>query len=92
MARVFVPDYLQHTMASGGFDAVGCTTVVEALFRMFMAHPWLIRDLLNDEGWLRDRLAVSVDGHEVFDRVRLTDFVGADSEVRLTSRADQPRH
>ena len=92
MARVFVPEYLQHTLAAGWFDATGCTTVVEALFRMLMAHPWLITDLLNEDGWLCDRLAVSVDGLEVRDRHLLTDVVGVDSEVRLTSAAGQPRH
>jgi sulfur carrier protein ThiS len=56
-------------------------TVAAALQEVFADNPVLRGYVLDDQGQLRQHVAIFVDGHQINDRTRLTDPVRAESEV-----------
>ena len=60
---------------------VGGGTVGEALAAVFTSRPALRGYVLDDQGALRQHVAVYVNGRLVSDRVRLSDPVGASDEI-----------
>jgi len=55
--------------------------VGEALAAVFTSRPALRGYVLDDQGALRQHVAVYVNGRLVSDRVRLSDPVGASDEI-----------
>ena len=62
-------------------QAVAAPTVAAALAAVFVQNPGLRGYVLDDQGRLRQHVAVFVDGELIGDRVGLSDPVGADSEI-----------
>ncbi len=60
---------------------VAGATVREALEAVFMAAPRLRGYIVDDQGRLRQHVAIFVDGQAVMDRKTLGDLVGEASEV-----------
>ena len=60
---------------------VGGGTVGEALAAVFTSRPALRGYVLDDQGALRQHVAVYVNGRLVSDRIRLSDPVGASDEI-----------
>ncbi len=61
--------------------AVSGQTVAAALQAVFADNPALRGYVLNDQGQLRQHVAVFVDGHMIGDRIHLTDPVNESSEI-----------
>ncbi len=60
---------------------VSAATVQSALAQVFARQPRLQGYLLDDQGRLRQHVAIFVDGVQIRDRERLTDPVAEDSEI-----------
>ncbi|NUA28877.1 MoaD/ThiS family protein [Cupriavidus basilensis] len=60
---------------------VPAATVCAALEVAFQAQPELRGYILDDQGQLRRHLAVFVDGSAIRDRRRMSDRVGASSQI-----------
>jgi hypothetical protein len=61
--------------------AVKGTTVREVLDTVFADNPRLRRDVLDDQGDLRQHMTIFLDGVQIRDRVSLSDVVSEDSEI-----------
>lgn len=91
MARIFLPDRLRALALLGPFEVNGATTVCAALAGLFAEHPRLRGYLLDDQGTLRERVAVYVDGKAIQDPHQLSDAVGRASEIRVMGRLSPRR-
>jgi hypothetical protein len=80
MARVLFTQNLQRHVPCPPCDVAG-GTVREVLDAVFAANPRLRGYVLDEQGVLRRHMAVFVDGVQIRDRDRLSDAVGANSEV-----------
>lgn len=80
MPRIVFAPAIQRHVASPAHD-VDATTVGAALEFAFAALPALRGYILDDQGELRRHLAIFVDGVAIDDRRRLSDPVGASSEI-----------
>jgi molybdopterin converting factor small subunit len=60
---------------------VGGATLGEALGRVFASNPALKGYVLDDQGALRQHVAVFVNGRNAVDRTRLSDPVRPDDEI-----------
>jgi hypothetical protein len=56
-------------------------TLGESLAAAFASRPALRGYLLDDQGALRQHVAVYINGHSAADRIRLTDPVGPRDEI-----------
>jgi hypothetical protein len=56
-------------------------TVRQALDRAFAQAPMLRGYVLDEQGHVRRHVAIYVDGRKIADRERLSDAVGASSEI-----------
>ncbi len=92
MARIFLPERL-HALATDVLEVGGVKTVSSALAALFSEYPRLRGYLLDDQGLLRERVAIYVDGLEVVDPRRLADPVAPDADIRVLPRlsARRPR-
>ena len=80
MAEVtFTPNLKRHVDCPT--VAVPGATVREVLDRVFADHPRLRGYVVDDQGALRKHMVVFIDGQQIADRDRLTDVVGATSEL-----------
>lgn len=59
------------------------STVREALEAYFAEHAGVRHYVLDDQGAVRKHVTVFLAGHQIRDRVRLTDPVGADDEIHV---------
>jgi hypothetical protein len=62
---------------------VAGSTVREALDAYFAEHAGVRHYVLDDQGAVRNHVTVFLAGHQIRDRVRLTDPVGADDEIHV---------
>lgn len=76
---VFTPNLQRHLACPP--RAVAGRTVAAALQEVFADNPVLRGYVLDDQGQLRQHVAIFVDGHQINDRARLTDPVREASEV-----------
>jgi hypothetical protein len=76
---VFTPNLQRHLTCPP--RAVGGHNVAAVLEAVFADQPVLRGYVLDDQGQLRQHVAIFVDGQMIGDRVRLTDPVHAESEV-----------
>lgn len=58
-------------------------TLAEALEQVFADHPKLRGYILDDQGAIRQHVAIFIDGTQAKDRTRLTDSVSEDSEIHV---------
>jgi molybdopterin synthase sulfur carrier subunit len=63
--------------------AVSGTTVRAALEAVFADHRALRGYVLDDQGHLRKHVAIFIDGTRLRDRERLSDPIGAESEIHV---------
>jgi hypothetical protein len=75
----FTQNLAQHIDAPS--RRVDGTTVAEALDAVFKDNPKLRGYVLDDQDRLRKHVVVFVDGEMIRDRLRLSDPVGADSDL-----------
>jgi hypothetical protein len=59
------------------------STVREALDAYFAEHAGVRHYVLDDQGAVRKHVTVFLAGHQIRDRVRLTDPVGVDDEIHV---------
>jgi hypothetical protein len=76
---VFTPNLQRHVDAPT--ERVDGATVRGVLDLVFAGNPRLRGYVVDDQGALRRHMVIFVDGHQIADRDRLTDPVGAASEV-----------
>jgi molybdopterin synthase sulfur carrier subunit len=80
MARVQFTPQLERFLSVPAREAEG-DTVRAVLTRVFEENPRLRGYVFDDQGHLRQHVAVFVDGELVKDRVELATQVGPDSEI-----------
>lgn len=80
MARISFTPNLQRHLAVAPHQVTGAT-VAAVLAAVFAGNPRLRSYLLDDQGRVRPHVLIFVDGEQIADRQRLSDKVGADSEV-----------
>ncbi|WP_439886433.1 MoaD/ThiS family protein [Pseudomonas sp. MBLB4123] len=80
MARISFTVNLQRHLDTAPLEVPG-STVAAVLAEVFARNPRLRSYLLDDQGRLRQHVAVFIDGEQVADRQGLSDRVGSDSEV-----------
>ena len=80
MAHIFFAASIQRHIAMPERE-VGARTLGEALETVFAEQPRLRGYILDDQGALRQHLAVFVDGRRVRDRQHLSDALGEESRV-----------
>jgi molybdopterin synthase sulfur carrier subunit len=74
MAEVIFAPFIQHYTKCPPMKALGNT--VREVLEVYFQEPRRVRGyILDDQGWLRPRLALFVDGQPVADRVALSDPV-----------------
>jgi molybdopterin synthase sulfur carrier subunit len=76
---VFTPNLQRHLACPP--RAVSGRTVAAVLQAVFADNPGLRGYLLDDQGRLRQHVAIFVDGFMIEDRARLTDPVRVESEI-----------
>jgi sulfur carrier protein ThiS len=76
---IFTSNLQRHLSCPEAQVAAG--TVAGALAQVFAAQPQARGYVLDEQGHLRKHVAVFVDGRRVRDRERLSDPVGAESEI-----------
>jgi len=76
---VFTPNLQRHVACPAA--TVPGATVRDALEAVFATNPRARGYVLDEQGALREHMAVFVDGEQVADRVRLSEPVRADAEV-----------
>jgi hypothetical protein len=86
MVRVFLPDLLSQLVGRRCYEIDSPPTLMDALSSVFAQHRILTGCVLTNGGWLRDGVAIYIDREEVRDRVRLSDPLGTDSEIRIARR------
>ncbi len=82
MARVTFTQNMQRHVPSPPADAPGAT-VREVLERVFALNPPARDYVLDDQGAVRRHMVVFVNGHQIRDRVGLSDLVPPDGEVHV---------
>jgi len=80
MATVVFAPFIQHHVKCPSMEASG-NTVREVLETYFQKHRQIRGYVLDDQGCLRPRLALYVDGEVVADRTALADPVHARAQV-----------
>lgn len=75
----FTPNLKRHLACPQ--RAVSGHTVATALQAVFADNPTLRGYVLDDQGRLRQHIAIFVDGYTIKDRATLADPVGAESEI-----------
>lgn len=80
MAHISFPPNLQRHLAAAPREVTG-DTVAAVLAEVFAVNPRLRSYLLDDQGRVRQHVLIFVDGEQIGDRRRLSDRVGAASEV-----------
>jgi molybdopterin converting factor small subunit len=80
MPRVVFTSNLQRHVACPERDVQGAT-VADALAAVFADAPQIRDYVLDDQGHVRRHVHIYVDGQRIADRERLTDAVGASSEI-----------
>ena len=80
MAKVHFTPQLERFVHAPMVEVPG-TTVAEAFAAVFAGHPALKSYIVDDQGAVRRHVAVFVDGVQINDRRRLTDALGAESEI-----------
>lgn len=76
---VFTPNLQRHLSCPP--RAVAGETVAATLQAVFADHPGLRGYVLDDQGRLRQHVAIFVDGRRINDRAHLSDPVRPESEV-----------
>jgi hypothetical protein len=82
MATVSFTPFIQHYVSCPSMEVFG-NTVREVLEAYFEKHRRVRGYILDDQGWLRPRLLVLVDGVHVGDRIELSDPVHAHANVHV---------
>lgn len=80
MARVFFTPNIQRHLACPPSDAPG-QTVAQVLDAVFASNPMARGYVLDDQGAVRQHIAIFVDDGPLLDRQKLSDAVTADSEI-----------
>jgi hypothetical protein len=80
MPRVVFTSNLQRHVACAERQVRG-DTVAEALAIVFADAPQVRDYVVDEQGHVRKHVHIYVDGRRIADRQRLTDAVGADSEI-----------
>jgi molybdopterin synthase sulfur carrier subunit len=80
MPRVVFTSNLQRHVTCPERDVSGAT-VAQALEAVFAEAPQVREYVLDEQGHVRKHVAIYVDGQRIADRERLTDAVGARSEI-----------
>lgn len=80
MAHIFFAASIQRHVATPERE-IDARTLGEALEAVFAAQPRLRGYILDDQGGLRQHLAVFIDGQRLRDRQHLSDALGAASRV-----------
>jgi hypothetical protein len=80
MATVIFTPFIQHHVRCSHLDVFG-NTVREILDAYFEKHRPVRGYILDDQGCIRPRLALFVDGASVMDRIALSDPVHLHSKV-----------
>jgi hypothetical protein len=80
MARISFTPNLQRHLDVASLEVPGAT-VGAVLDEVFARNPRLRSYLLDDQGRVRRHVAIFVDAEQIADRLRLSDPVGANSEV-----------
>lgn len=75
----FTPNLARHVQVPDG--PVPGRTVAEVLSEAFRRHPRARGYVLDDAGGLREHVVVFVNGHQIADRIHLTEPVGDDDEI-----------
>lgn len=86
MSKVFLPHGLQSVAPPEVVVVNSAVTVSDALAQIFADYPLLRSYLLNDQGTLRERVAIYVDGEEVRDSRKLSDTIHCASQIRVMRR------
>ena len=80
MPRIAFTPALERFFAVPSVDVEG-RTLGESLAAVFESRPALRGYVLDDQGALRQHVAVYINGRSASDRVRLTDPVGSRDEI-----------
>ena len=80
MAHISFTPNLQRHLDAAPREVAG-DTVAAVLAEVFAVNPRLRSYLLDDQGRVRQHVLIFVDAEQIGDRRRLSDRVGADSEV-----------
>lgn len=80
MARICFTENLQRHLDVPPLEVAG-DSVAAVLCEVFARNPRLRSYLLDDQGRVRRHVAIFVDAEQIADRRRLSDPVGATSEV-----------
>lgn len=80
MPRVVFTSHLRRHIDIPELEVAG-DTVLAALEAVFARSPGIRGYVLDDQGEVRKHVAVYVDGRQISDRRRLSDPVGATSEI-----------
>lgn len=80
MPRVVFTSNLQRHVTCPERDVAG-STVRQALEAVFAEAPQVREYVLDEQGHVRKHVAIYVDGRRIADRERLSDAVGAGSEI-----------
>lgn len=81
MPRVVFTSNLQRHVACPTRDVAGATTVAQALAAVFSEAPAVRDYVLDEQGHVRRHVVIFVDGRRITDREKLTDAVGANTEI-----------
>jgi molybdopterin synthase sulfur carrier subunit len=80
MATVSFTPQLERFLPAPTVEAAG-TTLHEVLTAVFREHPALKGYVLDDQGAVRQHVAIFINGDLAVDRVKLTDPVGPNAEI-----------
>ncbi|MEX0693620.1 MAG: hypothetical protein WD075_04160 [Rhodospirillales bacterium] len=80
MPRVIFTNQLARFLDAPAASAPGAT-LAEVFGNVFAAHPQLRSYILDDQGAVRQHVAVFIDGVQVTDRKKLSDSVMPESEI-----------
>jgi len=78
---IFTPNLARHTQCPEQEFVAG--NVAELLAKYFEEWPQVRGFVLDDQGHVRKHVKVLVDGHNMKDRARQSDPLGADSKVYM---------
>jgi hypothetical protein len=80
---ILFTDSLRDIVPIKPYEAQGCATVRAALERVFSEYPMLRSRLFDEQGVVRPRVAVFLDGQLVQDPDYLSDRVGPISQIHI---------
>lgn len=80
MPRISFTANLQRHVETATLSVDG-ETVLAALEQVFAVNPRLRAYVLDDQGRVRQHVAIFVDAQQIRDRIHLTDTVRPDSEI-----------